>query len=492
MLTYYLLFDKFYKYDSHGSMQESFTVASRIFVLSYTLDSKMGGVRKKMRADSENAERYLKYAYSGGEAWIRHLELTKLRTPGKFLDIANIHFHIGYLENVLDIKCPETIQIFEPQFVSHMRNPNFSPRDTMYIIRWEAELLIIKMLENSHAFIFVIDLKKWTLYIIDSLVEDRFYLESLETVRKYMERENWTKNKSNKKLSVIILTVDQQEKGSNDCILHVGGYLEYIIRDSPDGFRKRVTKNEKTFYSNKYVKTRQEVLDLLLQEKTKLMTQEGDGDKNDNTIEIDDDEVLKRKQSIKTVDDRPKIELKDGKREFRNPKKHAKTILNNKLKKKASAPQDSLRKGMLFQCKLCSLHGKKGDLHTSVYQNSLMEHDVNWLNKDNLFYIENLKKHVQKHGEYTSESYKEEFGDPVEPDLSYFHKCHICQKEIELTNDKIKNHVLKHGWKSGAYIEAHCYPMKGKKKVSYKKKKISKCEQCLELFDKVKDNFYSK
>ena len=457
------------------------------------------------RPDGENEVIYLKYPYSAGSAWITHYHVTALRRPRSFLDYMNVHFLTAYLEIVKDIKCPETMQIFEPPFLDMMRKKDFIIRNILYKIRWEAELLIFKMLEHKHAFIFVIDIQKWTLYIIDSLEHRQFHTDALKTVSEYMEAAYQTKNGSDRKLTQEILKVDQQLEDSYDCILHVAGYLEYLIRDSSDGFKTRViaqtnmsakfsrsvTNEVKIFYTNQYVKKRQEVLDLLLQEKSKLMMLYN-GDKNDNSLEIKDDEVLKRKQCIITDDRNPNIKFGTQERVFKHPKRHAKHILKNKLKKIALVSHDSLRKGMLFQCNLCCLDGRKGKLHKSVYSDNLLEHDINWLNENNLFYISELKYHVTKHDKFTSDSYREKFGDPVKPDYAYFHQCHLCSKVIELTNDKLKNHAKFHNMLGSVYMETHCYPMSSKKDVSYGNKKNSKCIQCIEMFAKVKNNICSK
>ena len=286
--------------------------------------------------------------------------------------------------------------------------------------------------------------------------------------------------------------VDDQEEDNDDEIV----YDEEDEEDDDQAFNDILTKvdNDNTMDEKDLEKLKNKVIllqwlanykstgelvavDKEEEEETKKEIVEEEEDEILDYLEYDDDEEDDDEEDYD--DDEEYIAYKICRN---NRKKIIADVLKEEAERKTEDEfYDSFRRGMLYRCQLCDDHGRMGPEHKQIYKNNeLLEYDAEYLRNENLFYLSDFKNHVKLHG-ITAKTYRTSYDDPIDLKYASFHMCHICNERIILTNDKVRNHALKHNTTARDYIETHTYPLSSKLSVSVEKKRKSDCAKCLTM-----------
>ena len=461
-------------------------------------------------------------------------EWEKLGMEGTYLDNSICQFLTRLVQEEEGLSCPDDIQVFEPFFYGRFETRSQEQLKILkaddYVINWLKQFLLFKLIENEHAYIYLVDIEKSHIYIIDSLRRGRYERFTLNFFRNYLEESYSNSHRGEvKTFEASVLKVDQQEEGSNNCVLFMAGYIESVFRNSSTlKTDLENVREDKIFFLSTYVKQRSWVKDKIeiLHNSNPKVDQDGDMRNKKkiklakvasppsssslissifkpiftnfhNSYSISSCSSVKKKMKTNKISSCLPTKVDDTsdllrekkvpkKTKFKNNKKHKKIITDNKIKKVEDALEvdadfsDSFRKGMLFKCELCVVRSPEKE----KYFHHRLEHNMKWMNENNLFYLSDLKSHVLKKHNRSSKLYKKEFQFEHE-DYSFFHKCHLCNEILQMSNDRLYAHVKENHKEiqPTEYISKHTYPLRAKFGVCYENKIDSDCPRCKSLHD---------
>ena len=199
------------------------------------------------------------------------------------------------------------------------------------------------------------------------------------------------------------------------------------------------------------------------------------------------------------IDDLYKVSKAENKSKDEDTKirVHLKRMFNSNVKRrgKTTAPSDNLRKSATVQCKLCigvknKFPADKKDIdryELKLYDNEKLDGNMAEMNAKSLFFLHDFKVHVKLHKQsngvlWDAETYTNTFGFHSDIKHAAFHKCHLCEKTILFTDDKIRNHLNKHKGiiEKTDYFRIHLYPFKHNKEKALAEKRKTTCFQCSE------------